>query len=122
MKNTKSFYILAGIVMMSFMISGCSQKADSFSRGVGMYPGNPEEDFSPALVADNADYRNIARLRSAWHSSSYDYNLTAQLVTDGIVTDKMPDIISLTTNAGSVPKNEREWLFDHNSVTEVRLD
>jgi hypothetical protein len=38
-------------------------------------------------VTDNEKYRNPARLRPAWNSSSYDYNLTDQLVTDGIITD-----------------------------------
>ena len=33
-------------------------------------------------------YRNIALRRAAFASSGYDYNLTAQLATDGIVTDK----------------------------------
>jgi hypothetical protein len=103
------------------LLSNCKQKTDYYSRGVGIYPGNPKEDYSPNLVTDNKDYRNIARLRPAYHSSSYDYNLTAQLVTDGIISNEMPDYISVSTNKGVIPKNEREWLFDLNSVTEVSL-
>jgi len=122
MKTKHSLFILPGIVLMSIMIFGCSQKADKYTRGVGIYPGDPKEDFSPVLVTDNTNYRNLARLRSAWHSSSYDYNLTAQLVTDGIVTSEMPDYISLETNTGIVPKNEREWLLDHNRVTELSIE
>jgi hypothetical protein len=72
-------------------------------------------------VTDKNNYRNLARLRPAYHSSSYDYNLTAQLVTDGIITREMPDNISFSTNKGELPKNEREWLLDNNSVTEVDL-
>ena len=33
----------------------------------------------------------------------------------------MPDYISLSTNKGELPKNEREWLLDNNSVTELSL-
>ncbi len=55
-----------------------------YTRGVGVYPGNPSEDFPPTLVQADSNYRNLAYLRPAYHSSSYDYNLTAQLVTDGI--------------------------------------
>ena len=62
------------------------KRSDYFTRGIGQYPGNPSEDFSPELLPDNSTYRNIALLRSAYQSSSYDYNLVAQLVTDGIIT------------------------------------
>ena len=122
MKNKLSLITLPGILCLLIMISGCSQKADKYTRGVGIYPGDPKEDFSPVLVIDNDNYRNLAKLRAAYHSSSWDYNLTAQLVTDGIITDEMPDYISLTTNQGKVPKNEREWLFDHNSVTQMSIE
>ena len=104
------------------MTPGCKQNVDYYTRGVGIYPGSPAEDFSPKLVADNENYRNLARLRPAYHSSSYDYNLTAQLVTDGIIIHDMPYYITVSTNQGVLPKNEREWLFDHNSLTEVHLD
>ncbi len=84
------------------------------TRGVGIYPGAPEEDFSPRLLPDaNGAYRNLALLRPAYHSSSYDYNLTAQLVTDGIVHTDMPTWISTVVNGAILPKNEREILVDH---------
>src|ERR1035438_9909090 len=55
--------------------------AIAFTRGVGMYPGAPSENFQPELVLDPAaPYRNFALLRPAYSSSAYDYNLTAQLV------------------------------------------
>ncbi len=122
MKAKSSSITLIVIFCLFLLISGCSQKTEKYTRGVGVYPGDPKEDFSPVLVADNDNYRNLAKLRAAWHSSSWDYNLTAQLVTDGIITDEMPDYISLTTNNGEVAKNEREWLFDHNSVTELVIE
>ena len=61
-----------------------------YTRGVGVYPGEPSADFGPILIPDSANYRNLALLRPAYHSSSYDYNLTAQLVTDGIKADSLP--------------------------------
>jgi hypothetical protein len=110
MKSKSLFFLLTSVTCMLISITGCKQKTNSYTRGVGIYPGNPKEDFSPILVTDNKNYRNLARLRPAYHSSSYDYNLTAQLVTDGIITNEMPDYISLSTNKGELPKNEREWL------------
>ena len=57
-------------------------------------------------------YRNIALRRAAFASSGYDYNLTAQLATDGIVTDKQPQYLNLSTPEGDVPRREREWMID----------
>ena len=85
-----------------------------YSRGIGVYPGAPSEDFSPNLVVDNATYRNLALLRPAYHSSSYDYNLTAQLVTDGIKDTRVPDWVAVSVSPlESLPINERETLLDH---------
>jgi hypothetical protein len=121
MKNKGFLFLLTGIICILISFTGCKQKTEYFTRGVGIYPGNPKEDFSPKLVIDNNTYRNLARHRPAFHSSSYDYNLTAQLITDGIINHEMPYYISLSTNQGVVPKNEREWLFDNNSLTSLSL-
>lgn len=55
------------------------------------------------MAPDKSNYRNIALLRSAFNSSSHDYNLTAQLVTDGIVTDQQPQYLILSTPAAKLP-------------------
>ena len=87
--------------------------SSEYTRGIGMYPGLPAENFSPALVVDNT-YRNIALLRPAYHSSAYDYNLTAQLVTDGIRDTHPPTWVGVSMNRlGMLPKTEREVLLDH---------
>ncbi|MGW8316197.1 MAG: glycosyl hydrolase 2 galactose-binding domain-containing protein, partial [Bacteroidales bacterium] len=99
--------------VLFLVICSCHPSGEEFTRGIGIYPGDPDEDFSPILKHDTSSYRNLARLRPAWHSSSYDYNLTAQLVTDGIITGEMPAILLEETNEGPVPKNEREWVLDH---------
>ena len=39
--------------------------AQPFTRGVGVYPGDPAQDFAPTLAADST-YRNIALRRPAY--------------------------------------------------------
>jgi hypothetical protein len=77
-------------------------EAQQYTRGIGVYPGDPKEDFAPAMAIDTAAYRNVALHRAAFHSSSYDYNLTAGLVTDGIQETTLPRWVSVVTSgAGS---------------------
>lgn len=104
------------------LLSGCSDvrtasegsflRSDYYTRGIGVYPGCPQEDFSPELLPDDDQYRNLALLRATYQSSAYDYNLTSQLLTDGIVTDRAPQYFDLQTAESSVPKREREWMID----------
>jgi hypothetical protein len=103
--------LLFAAVLAGGFLAGCHSPSD-YSRGIGRYPGNPEEDFAPELRAAGNTYRNVAQGRMAYHSSSYDYNLTAQLATDGIVATQSPAFINLSTPNGELQKNEREWLFD----------
>jgi hypothetical protein len=86
-----------------------------FTRGVGIYPGEPSADFGPILAPDTTGtYRNLALLRPAYHSSSYDYNLTAQLVTDGIKDDRLPRwIVVSEAFRGPIAKPDREVVVDH---------
>jgi hypothetical protein len=96
--------------------------AQPYNRPVGMYPGNPAEDFAPTLTIDATTYRNLALRRPAYHSSAYDYNLTAQLVTDGIKAAALPRWISTSaSNGGAMKKNERELVLDHNIVSTVTV-
>jgi hypothetical protein len=125
-------------------------KEEIVTRGIGVYPGDPREDFAPTFRIDSTTYRNLAHLRPAFHSSAYDYNLTAQLITDGIVETALPrrvviasgqqGLISLENRnlpreleEGSPslagfsrqqivwPKHKREWVMDGNWVTGLRL-
>ena len=84
--------LLLGLMAISML---CAQE---FTRGLGVYPGDPKEDFAPALVPDSATYRNLALHRPAYHSSSSDYNQTAQLVTDGIKETTLPRAVVVTTS------------------------
>ena len=117
MKTMKCVALLCMLVAMS----GCSGtrtsseadlRSDYYTRGIGVYPGSPQEDFSPELLPGGNEYRNLAWMRAAYQSSSYDYNLTAQLLTDGILTNQPPHYLQLSTPDGEVPKREREWMID----------
>lgn len=55
---------------------------------------------------------NLAYRKAATASSSYDYNLTAQLLTDGILESGEPSWLMVTTAAGELPRREREWTVD----------
>ncbi|GHT53113.1 hypothetical protein AGMMS49982_15210 [Bacteroidia bacterium] len=121
MKKKQLFIASTGLIG-SLLLTGCSSKSDAYTRGIGVYPGNPAETYAPELVADNSTYRNVAELKSAYHSSSYDYNLTAQLVTDGIVSSSEPATINVSTQNGDLKKHEREWLFDGKSDSKYVVD
>ena len=98
-------------------------RAQEYTRGIGVYPGDPEQDSAPELVPDRETYRNLALHRAAYHSSSYDYNLTAQLVTDGIRETKLPRWLATADSVNGVAaRNRREFLVDHNAMSSVNLE
>lgn len=101
-------------------LSACQTGNTVYNRGIGIYPGNPAEDFSPELYADDT-YRNIALNRAVYASSSYDYCLTGQLVTDGIVETSAPKYLVMETSEDRDVKREREWLVDQHRYTMVNL-
>ena len=115
------------IALTAVSLCGCKQSEESFkrsdyyTRGIGLYPGSPAEDTSPELLPDKDNYRNIAHLRTAYHSSSYDYNLTAQLVTDGIISSNEPPYLTFTTHEGDVRLREREWTLDNGPYSKNTL-
>ncbi len=123
--------VLAFVLALAFAPRGSAQS----TRGIGVYPGDPSEYTGPALVVDSATYRNLALHRPAYQSSSYDYNLTAQLITDGIReplprrawviagTNPQPPvaryIVTSTSSGGVLPKQEREVFLDGNITSSV---
>ncbi len=68
------------------------------------------------------DAVNIALNKAAVASSNYDYNLTAQLVTDGVVDSLEPAWLKVSTSAGELPKREKEWTVDHGPYSRATLD
>ena len=111
-RHSRYFYCF--LVVMTFGVQFAF--AQTYTRGIGIYPGRVQEAYVPTLVQDDT-YRNIALYRKAFHSSSYDYNLTAQLLTDGIITRAMPSRLTVTTNQGILPLREREWAIDRGEYT-----
>ena len=111
-------------VLSSFVaFAALTLQAQNYTLGIGVYPGDPKENFAPSMRIDSATYRNLALHRPAYQSSSYDYNLTAQLITDGIKETSLPRWISTSSSAhGVFPKNEREYLLDGNWTTGVDLN
>lgn len=88
--------------------------ASSFTRGIGVYPGEPSAYFGPGFIHESTSYRNLALNRPASQSSAYDYNLTAQCVTDGIVHTSLPRWVSAYSSAdGLLAKPARETLLSH---------
>lgn len=95
-----------------WMLVASLASAQSYTRGIGVYPGNPMEDDSPRLVPGDGERRQLSLNRITTASSQFDNNLTAQLATDGIVSSGMPCFLRVTTPAGLVPRREREWSLD----------
>ncbi|NOY38349.1 MAG: beta-glycosidase [Chlorobi bacterium] len=116
-QNTnRHFGIIPVIFILSLIILSCSNE---YNKPTGEYPGKPDEYAGPVLQIDHV-YRNVALDRAAWHSSSFDYNLTAQLVTDGFVDTVLPRWLeAASAMENPLKKNEREWLTDHNPVTGI---
>ena len=109
-------------VLTLSLVAIFSLSAQQYTRGIGVYPGDPKEYAGPSMQVDETTYRNLALHRPAWHSSSYDFNVTAQLITDGIKTTEMPRTIVVSgIGKGFAPKLQRELAFDHNPVTSVDL-
>lgn len=108
--------VILPLTGMLFCTAGClvpGATSGELNRPAGQYPGNPAEDFAPIIRRSSGnEYRNLAHLRPAYHSSSYDYNLTAQLVTDGIISTEKPWYISVIKPDGEASKQEREYLLD----------
>lgn len=102
-----AYLLLAGAIL-----AACTNTQTT--RGIGVYPGDSQEYDGPQLAEAGGSYRNLALHRAAWHSSSYDYNLTGHLVTDGIVSNEAPFTIDVLANGNMVENRLKERLFDDN--------
>lgn len=97
-----------------------SAPADTLTRGAGIYPGAPAECHYPLPVRSTA-LRNLALYRLTSASSQYDYNLTPQLLTDGIPALRPLAYLEVTTPEGAVSAREREHLLDSRDYTRTSL-
>jgi len=75
---------LFGAIGMSVAVTAM---ADDNTRGIGRYPGNPAENFAPMLRETDV-ITNLALRRPVRASSSFDFCLTPQLVTDNAVSNR----------------------------------
>ena len=60
------------VLLALLLAAACGRNEGTKTLGIGVYPGDPAENFSPTLQKGDG-YRNIALLRAARHSSSADY-------------------------------------------------
>ena len=110
------------VVSVAFLL-GPARAVENQNRGIGIYPGDPAEDFSPSLVPAPSGRRNLALNRAATQSSAFDYNLAAQLVTDGIKETTLPRWISVSTSADGVsPIQRRQRVVDDNLVSGIEVN
>ena len=107
----KQRFFLIGIALL-----GMALQAQVLNRPMGQYPGNRSEYYGPTLAPDTA-YRNLALHRTVYQSSSWDYNLTSQLLTDGIIDDVEPSWLNVSTPDGPLPPHKREACIDGNEWT-----
>jgi hypothetical protein len=108
---------VSALLLMAF---SCALGAQQFTRGIGVYPGDPREYTGPTLSTEAQTYRNLALHRPAYQSSAYDYNLTAQLITDGIKQTELPRwITTSTSDGGLLGKRQREIFLDGNETSMV---
>ena len=91
------------------------------TRGIGIYPGRPSEYFGPTIVQDNV-LRNLALHRAVYQSSShaaYDGNLTAQLLTDGIIHHGEPAWLEVCRNDQPLNTADREKTLNESEWSSV---
>ena len=100
-------------LLVSLLLS-VAQGSDDRTRGIGQYPGAPDEFFAPTVTwtENSQSLSNVALHRTALASSTYDYNHTAHLVTDGICDDRLPAMLQASTPKGLLPRREAEWSID----------
>ena len=61
----KVLYVILLIIFNDVAVSNAQQNAP-FTRGVGVYPGDPKEVFSPSMKVDSVHYRNLALFRPVY--------------------------------------------------------
>ena len=101
------------LLIISLLLSSFHADGDD-TRGIGQYPGAPDEYFAPTVswTESDAGLTNVALHRAAYASSACDYNHTAHLVTDGICDTTAPTLLSVSTPDGRLSRREAEWTID----------
>ena len=111
----------SGIALLGVMTMVSVQASAQQSRGIGIYPGNPSEYFGPKIEKD-AEYRNLALHRAVYQSGAHDLNLTAQLITDGVVASNQPAFLQVFTNGKPLPHNERKLTINDSEWSRIPVE
>ncbi len=110
------------VIIVALLTATLSVSADDdTTRGIGIYPGRLSEAVAPVIHYGDSTYRNLALNHTAYHSSAYDYCLTSQLITDGIIATAEPAYTEVLVNGVALPKHEREYAFDGNEYNTTTL-
>jgi hypothetical protein len=116
--NLKKWSAFFGMFLNIVFVTGIACTSVSIAQknnlGIGIYPGNPKENYSPSISYDSKTYKNIALLRPVYSSSSYDFCLTPQLLTDGIIETQMPGWIISSSSNKVYSRSDREIFIDRN--------
>jgi hypothetical protein len=93
--------------------------AQVMNRPIGQYPGNPSEYYGPSVEDGNgrSNLEYMSKYHTVYQSSSWDFNLTSQLLTDGIIGKEAPAWLNVTTPDGPLPPHKREACIDGNEWT-----
>lgn len=102
------------IVFIIVALNTSENYAQKNNLGIGKYPGDPKENFAPSINYDTTTYKNIALLRPVYGSGSYDFCLTPQLLTDGIIEIQLPGWVVTSSSVEVYKRADREKLIDRN--------
>ncbi|MBR6698649.1 MAG: discoidin domain-containing protein [Bacteroidaceae bacterium] len=107
------------LLLLTCMLTACiSHIVAQQTRGIGIYPGNPKEYFGPGTEVDTA-FRNLALHRAVYQSGAHDLNLTAQLLTDGVVATAQPAFLEVLANGRPLPHNERKLTINNSEWSRI---
>lgn len=95
------------LLLMAGLLGMAAPDSTDFTRGIGRYPGDKGEYFAPAVTwTQGLQLSNAALHSAAYASSTYDYNHTAHLVTDGLCDNAEPALLQVSTPSGPLPRRE----------------
>ena len=92
-----------------------------YTRGIGVYPGLPEEYHGPQFVRDTV-YRNLALHRAVYQSTAHDNNLTAQLLTDGVTETQAPSFLEVLVNGKPLSAGDREKTINESEWSSIPVE
>ena len=107
------------LLFTALFACACPAQAQQMNRPIGQYPGNPSEYYGPVIMngQGRCKFEYLSKFHTVYQSSSWDFNLTSQLLTDGIIDDQEPAWLNVTTPEGPLPPHKREACIDGNEWT-----